>query len=314
MSEQQPVIVFAVFPGVTQLDFTAPHQVFSMLPGAEVIVASVEGGTIESSGLIFAGLSRLADITRCDVICVPGGYGATDIAGQDENFLRELRRLAATARFVTSVCRGSLTLAAAGLLRGKRAASHWAWRDQLALFGAIPDPGRVVRDGNIVTGGGVTAGIDFALTLIAEIAGPETAQAIQLQIEYAPAPPFDAGRPETAPPEILKRAQRTGGGAQPDCDRGGSGTVGRALGDFAPCSTVEWTGHSSTPPTTTPPRCASAMRCSPTGRCAARRCGNSAPGIPTSTMVTAHASGSICTSPPSQMRRHWLLSMAAIGR
>src|SRR5579864_1867674 len=214
MSDLEPVIVFAVFPGVTQLDFTGPHQVFSMLPGAKVIVASVDGGTIESSGLIFAGLRRLADIPHCDVICVPGGYGATDIAGQDENFLRELRRLAGTARYITSVCRGSLTLAAAGLLKGKRAASHWAWRDRLALFGAIPDPGRVVRDGNIVTGGGVTAGIDFALTLIAEIAGPETAQAIQLGIEYAPAPPFDAGRPETAPPEILARVrERNAAGA-----------------------------------------------------------------------------------------------------
>ena len=205
MSDQQPVIVFAIFPGVTQLDFTAPHQVFSMLPGAEVIVASTAGGTIESSGLTFAGLRRLADIPQCDVICVPGGYGATDIAAQDEDFLRELRRLAGTARYVTSVCRGSLTLAAAGLLRGKRAASHWAWRDQLPRFGAISDPERVVRDGNVITGGGVTAGIDFALTVVAELAGAETAQAIQLQIEYAPAPPFDAGRPETAPPEVLAR-------------------------------------------------------------------------------------------------------------
>ena len=201
------VIVFALFAGATQLDFTAPHQVFSLMPGAEAILASVEGGDLESSGLVFAGLRRLADIPACDVICVPGGYGATDIASQDEAFLRELRRLAGTARFVTSVCRGSLALAAAGLLRGKRAASHWAWRDQLALFGAIPVAGRVVRDGNIVTGGGVTAGIDFALSLVAEIAGPETAQAIQLQIEYAPAPPFDAGRPETAPPEVLSRVR-----------------------------------------------------------------------------------------------------------
>ncbi|HML11541.1 MAG TPA: DJ-1/PfpI family protein, partial [Stellaceae bacterium] len=121
MSEQKLVIVFAIFPGVTQLDFTGPHQVFSALPGAEVIVASTEGGTIDSGGLTFAGLKRLADIPHCDVICVPGGYGATDIAGLDEGFLRELRRLAAGACFVTSVCRGSLTLAAAGLLRGKRA-------------------------------------------------------------------------------------------------------------------------------------------------------------------------------------------------
>ena len=207
MSDRGPVIVFAVFPDVTQLDFTAPHQVFSMMPGAEVIVASVAGGTLESNGLTFAGLRRLADIPACDVICVPGGRGATDNASQDEAFLRELRRLAQSARFVTSVCRGSLALGAAGLLRGKRAASHWAWRDQLPLFGAIPDPGRVVRDGNIITGGGVTAGIDFALSVVAEIGGVEMAQMIQLQIEYAPAPPFDAGRPETAPPAILARVR-----------------------------------------------------------------------------------------------------------
>ena len=207
MSERGPVIVFALFPGVTQLDFTGPHQVFSLLPGATVLLASGEGGTIEASGMVFAGVRRLADIAACDIICVPGGYGATDIAAQDEVFLRELRRLAETARYVTSVCRGSLTLAAAGLLRGKRAASHWAWRDQLPLFGAIPDPARVVRDGNFITGGGVTAGIDFALTVVAELAGAATAQAIQLQIEYAPAPPFDAGRPETAPPEILAQVR-----------------------------------------------------------------------------------------------------------
>src|SRR5690606_29465314 len=103
------------------------------------------------------------------------------------------------------VCTGSLILGAAGLLKGRRAASHWAWRDQLELFGAIPDAGRVVRDGDVLTGGGVTAGIDFALTLAAEIAGPAAAQSIQLALEYAPAPPFDAGRPETAPPQVLDR-------------------------------------------------------------------------------------------------------------
>jgi cyclohexyl-isocyanide hydratase len=206
MSERKLVIVFAVFPGVTQLDFTGPHQVFLGLPGSEVIVASIAGGRLESSGgLAFAGLRRLADITACDVICVPGGRGVTDSAIQDDDFLGEVRRLAVTAQFVTSVCTGSLALGAAGLLRGKRAACHWAWRDALSLFGAIPDPGRVVRDGNIVTGGGVTAGIDFALSLIGEIAGPEAAQTIQLQIEYAPAPPFEAGSPETAPPAILAR-------------------------------------------------------------------------------------------------------------
>ncbi len=208
MSASEPIIVFALFPGVTQLDFTGPHQVFSSLPGASVILASSAGGAIESTGgMIFAGVRRLADIPACDVVCVPGGAGVTDNAIGDAVFLGELRRLAATAKFVTSVCTGSLALGAAGLLRGKRAATHWASRDLLASFGAIADRGRVVRDGNVITGGGVTAGIDFALTVVAELTDPETAQAIQLQIEYAPAPPFDAGSPETAPPAILARVR-----------------------------------------------------------------------------------------------------------
>jgi transcriptional regulator GlxA family with amidase domain len=105
------------------------------------------------------------------------------------------------------VCTGALLLGAAGLLRGKRAATHWAWRELLVPFGAIPDAARVVRDGNVITGGGVTAGIDFALSVVAELSGPEIAQAIQLQIEYAPEPPFDAGVPETAPPAILSRVR-----------------------------------------------------------------------------------------------------------
>jgi cyclohexyl-isocyanide hydratase len=207
MSIQNPVIVFALFPGVTQLDFTGPHQVFSSLPGAEVILASAAGGAIETSGITFAGLRRLAEIPACDLICVPGGQGVTDHAIGDAVFLGELRRLAEGARFVTSVCTGSLVLGAAGLLRGRRAACHWAWRELLPAFGAIADPARVVRDGNVITGGGVTAGIDFALSVVAELAGPETAQAIQLQIEYAPAPPFDAGLPESAPPAVLARVR-----------------------------------------------------------------------------------------------------------
>ena len=208
MSERHPVIVFALFPGVMQLDFTGPHEVFASLPGAEVLAASAEGGTIEASnGLVFTGLKRLADIARCDVVCVPGGRGATDNAICDPVFLSELRRLASTARYVTSVCTGSLVLGAAGLLRGKRAACHWAWRDLLTAFGAMPEAARIVRDGNVISGGGVTAGIDFALSVVAELAGAEAAQAIQLQIEYAPAPPFEAGDPETAPPEILARVR-----------------------------------------------------------------------------------------------------------
>jgi transcriptional regulator GlxA family with amidase domain len=199
-------IVFALYPGVTQLDFTGPHQVFSRLPGAELVLASRAGGALHTTdGITFAGLSRLADITRCDVICVPGGLGTTEAIG-DEEFLHQVRRLAWEARFITSVCTGSLVLGAAGLLRGKRAACHWAWRELLGPFGAIADAGRVVQDGNVFTGGGVTAGIDFALTLVAELAGRETAETIQLALEYAPAPPFDAGRPETAPPAVFARA------------------------------------------------------------------------------------------------------------
>jgi transcriptional regulator GlxA family with amidase domain len=195
-------VVFALYPGVTHLDFTGPHQVLCHLPGARTLAASVTGGAITADGLTFADLTPLADIPACDILCVPGGFGCVE-AMQDPAYMAAIRRLAAGARYVTSVCTGSLILGAAGLLAGRRAACHWAWRDLLSQFGAIPDPGRVVRDGHVITGGGVTAGIDFALALAAEIAGPTVAQVIQLNLEYAPAPPFNAGRPETAPPEVL---------------------------------------------------------------------------------------------------------------
>ena len=197
-------IVIALFPGVTHLDFTGPHQILCRLPGAKVTVASLAGGEIEADGLVFAQLPKLSDIEHCDVLIVPGGFGTTEAMG-DPDFLAEIRRMADGARYVCSVCTGSLVLGAAGLLKGKRAACHWAWRDQLEYFGAIPDPSRVARDGRYITGGGVTAGIDFALTDVAELAGEDMAQAIQLAVEYAPAPPFNAGRPETAPEQVLRR-------------------------------------------------------------------------------------------------------------
>lgn len=200
-------VVFPLYPGVTQLDFTGPHQVFSRLPDAKVLAASLGGQDIEADGLMFASLGDLTKVERCDLICVPGGFGAME-AMLDEAFLKEVRRLAAGARYVTSVCTGSLILAAAGLLAGKRAATHWAWRDLLQPFGVTVDEARVVRDGDTFTGGGVTAGIDLALAVAAEIAGEAYAQGIQLGIEYAPAPPFDAGRPETAPPEVVERVRR----------------------------------------------------------------------------------------------------------
>ena len=197
-------IVFAIYDGMTHLDFTGPHQVLSRLPSSQTIVASVAGGTIEADGLSFANTVRLADIERCDLICVPGGFATMKVA-QDKDFIAQLQRLASSAKYITSVCTGSIILGAAGLLKGKRAACHWAWRDLLPLFGAIPDDARVVRDGNIITGGGVTAGIDFALTVLDEVAGQEFAQSVQLALEYAPAPPFNAGRPETAPAPILAK-------------------------------------------------------------------------------------------------------------
>jgi transcriptional regulator GlxA family with amidase domain len=203
MAAEFPV-VFALYPRMTQLDFTGPYEVFWRLPGAQCILASVSGGDMEvDGGIVFTGVRRLADIERCALICVPGGLGTIE-AIEDQELLAQVRRLAATARYVTSVCTGALVLGAAGLLKGRRAASHWAWRDKLSAFGAIPDPARVVRDGNVITGGGVTAGIDLALSVTAEIAGEDFAQSVQLRMEYAPAPPFDAGRPELAPPHVLE--------------------------------------------------------------------------------------------------------------
>lgn len=206
MADTFPV-VFALYPRITQLDFTGPYEVLARVPNAEVILASSEGGAIEADGgITFANVRRLASIDSCKLLCVPGGFGTVE-AMQDKEFVTQVRRLADGADYVTSVCTGSLLLGAAGLLKGKRAACHWAWRDLLVHFGATPDPARVVRDGNIISGGGVTAGIDMAFTVLSEIAGEDFAKTIQLALEYAPAPPFESGRPEIAPPHILERMQ-----------------------------------------------------------------------------------------------------------
>src|SRR5580704_7426020 len=207
MAETRFRIVEAIYPGMTQLDFTAPHTVFSRIPGSQTIVASEPGGEIVSDGgLTFAGTTRLAEIDHCDLLFFPGGFAATEVAC-DAAFMAEAKRLGAGAKYLTSVCTGSIVLAATGLIKGRRAACHWAWRDMLELFEVIPDPARVARDGNIITGGGVTAGMDFALVVAAELAGAAFAQGLQLGLEYAPSPPFDAGRPETAPPEVLARVK-----------------------------------------------------------------------------------------------------------
>lgn len=185
---------------------TGPHQVLARTPDAEIVVGSVAGQDIEAEGLTFTKLADLTAVERCDVLLVPGGFGCND-AMLDEAFMREIRRLGAGAKYVTSVCTGSLILGAAGFLRGKRAACHWAWRELLTPFGATVSEARVERDGNVITGGGVTAGLDFAFTLMAELAGRDYAEAVQLGLEYAPAPPFESGRPELARPEILAQVQ-----------------------------------------------------------------------------------------------------------
>lgn len=189
-----------LFPDVTQLDLTGPAEVFGSVPGAELHLLWKTLDPVNTAhGWKILPTTRFEDCPALDVICVPGGAGQIALMS-DEETLVFLRKVGATARYVTSVCTGSLVLAAAGLLDGYRAASHWMSREQLALFGAIPVASRVVVDGNRVTGGGVTAGIDFGLQLVATLCGEALAREIQLAIEYDPHPPFDAGTPERAGP------------------------------------------------------------------------------------------------------------------
>ena len=194
-----------VFPKVTQLDFTGPLQVFSSVPGAKLHLIWKRIEPVESdSVLTLTPTTTFADCPQLDVICVPGGAGTDDMI-DDEEMLQFLRGQAAGAKYITSVCTGSLVLGAAGLLRGYRAATHWTAMDFLSAFGATPTKTRVCIDRNRITGGGVTAGIDFALTLVSMLVDRATAEAIQLRLEYNPAPPFNAGSPDTAPTELLAR-------------------------------------------------------------------------------------------------------------
>src|SRR5689334_23273670 len=196
-------IGLVLFPKVTQLDFTGPLQVFSSLPDANVhlIWKRIEPVTTDSV-MMLTPTTTFADCPQLDVICVPGGFG-TDEMVNDEEMLAFLRKQAEGAKYVTSVCTGSLVLGAAGLLKGYRAATHWSSMEHLSAFGAIPTKTRVCTDRNRVTGGGVTAGIDFALTLVSMLRDRKTAEAIQLRLEYNPAPPFSSGSPDTAPSEVL---------------------------------------------------------------------------------------------------------------
>ena len=206
MPEFSPVsVAFLVFPNVTQLDLTGPAQVLSRLGNASVdLVWKTKDPVATDSGFPLLPTKTFDEVTRADILCVPGGFGTMDVM-QDGEALDWVRRVGEGADWVTSVCTGSLILGAAGLLRGYEATTHWASHEQLAFFGAVPVRQRVVLDRNRLTGGGVTSGIDFALALAARIRGEDHAKFIQLSIEYDPHPPFDSGTPEKADSETLAR-------------------------------------------------------------------------------------------------------------
>jgi cyclohexyl-isocyanide hydratase len=193
------------FPGMLLLDLVGPWEVFSSAPGAEVFLLSkTTDPVVAAKGCSLQPTLLLEDCPQLDVVCVPGGPGIVSLL-DDPTVLDFLRSQAEHARYVCSVCTGSLVLGAAGLLAGRRAACHWMSRSLLEAFDARPDEARIVCDGKFVTGGGVTAGIDFGLFLVAEIWGQAVAEGIQLAIEYDPHPPFQTGSPHSAPPELVDR-------------------------------------------------------------------------------------------------------------
>ncbi|HZW20328.1 DJ-1/PfpI family protein [Noviherbaspirillum sp.] len=198
-------IGFLLFPNVTQLDLTGPAQVLSRVPNAKVhLVWKSAEPVMTDVGFTINPTTTFAECPQLTVLCVPGGFGIGDQI-VDQETLAFLRRQGENARFVTSVCNGSLILGAAGLLEGYKSACHWQWRKYLPRFGAEPVAQRIVRDRNRISGGGVTAGIDFGLALAAELAGDEVAKTLQLAFEYDPHPPFDCGTPEKAGPALVER-------------------------------------------------------------------------------------------------------------
>jgi cyclohexyl-isocyanide hydratase len=204
----QRLIGMLIFPRLTQLDMTGPYEVLARLPNTVVhLVAHTLDPVTTDRGMMIVPTVTYADCPQLDVIMVPGGPGQQDLM-EDAVVLKFLQRQATTAKYVTSVCTGSLVLAAAGLLKGKRATCHWAAIEHLALLGAIPASERVVVDGNVVTGAGVASGIDFALALAAILESEQVAREIQLQIEYDPAPPFNSGSPRTASAEMVAALRR----------------------------------------------------------------------------------------------------------
>ena len=199
-------IALLIYPEFTALDTVGPHHMLAGLMGATVhLVAKTKEPVKSDTGLVFMPSTSFEECPRdLDIICIPGGTRGTLAAMQDEATIAFVKDRGSRAKLVTSVCTGSLVLGAAGLLDGYKATSHWAATSLLPLFGAVPTEGRVVRDRNRVTGGGVTAGIDFGLSLVGELRDRTYAECVQLLAEYAPAPPFNAGSPATAPEPVVK--------------------------------------------------------------------------------------------------------------
>ena len=199
----QPIhIGFLIYPDVTQLDATGPAQVLSRVPGAIIhMIWKTLDPVATDAGFSILPTDTFESCLDLDVVCIPGGLGQMPLMN-DAAVLDFLKRQGEQARYITSVCSGSLLWGAAGLLKGYKSACHWAFRDMLPAFGAEPVKQRIVHDRNRISGGGVTAGIDFGLALAAELAGEDIAKEIQLFIEYDPEPPFDAGSPEKAGPEL----------------------------------------------------------------------------------------------------------------
>lgn len=194
-----------LFPDIDQTDFTGPFEVLSRLPDSTFYVIGKNTAPVtDVNGLVLTPQVTMSSAPQLDLLLVPGGEGVNPLM-EDAETLAFIRRQAAGAKYVLSVCTGALLCGAAGLLKGRRATTHWASFQLLEHFGAIPVNQRVVADGNLVCCAGVTAGFDGALTIAARLRGEAVAQAIQLQIQYAPEPPFNSGSPETAPPEILER-------------------------------------------------------------------------------------------------------------
>ncbi|MBI3759431.1 MAG: DJ-1/PfpI family protein [Deltaproteobacteria bacterium] len=201
-------IGFLLFPNITQLDLTGPYEVLSQMPGAEIHLIWKSKDPVRAvSGLSMLPTMTFAECPRLDMICVPGGPGMNALL-TDRETLEFLQRVSQGVRYVTSVCTGALVLGAASLLRGKRAATHWMSMDMLKAFGAIPTDERVVVDGNTITAGGVTAGIDFGLRVVAEVAGESMARSIQLGMEYDPHPLFDSGHPRNADPKLIETVRQ----------------------------------------------------------------------------------------------------------